>query len=159
VDLLLIPDHYIFRMLYSQGIQLEALGVPRLDGGPVEAGSPQGLAGVRRAFLPVSRTPTGMWLVHEFEDVFGVGRSSTRTVRKLFMIRFAACLATPEMKPRQMFERFKIEVLCTTDAATILSTLTGQSVSRDGRESSGPRSGPMPSSTWMQKAGGPRSDV
>lgn len=26
VDLLIIPDHYIFRMLYSQGITLESLG-------------------------------------------------------------------------------------------------------------------------------------
>src|ERR1700694_2493768 len=36
VDLLIIPDHYVFRMLYSQGIPLEALGIPRSDGGPVE---------------------------------------------------------------------------------------------------------------------------
>src|ERR1700745_2843832 len=36
VDLLIIPDHYVFRMLYSQGIPLEALGIPRLDGGPTE---------------------------------------------------------------------------------------------------------------------------
>src|SRR5688500_1380851 len=36
VDLLIIPDHYIFRMLYSQGITLEALGIPRKDGQPVE---------------------------------------------------------------------------------------------------------------------------
>ena len=35
-DLLIVPDHYVFRMLYSQGIWLESLGVPRLDGGPVE---------------------------------------------------------------------------------------------------------------------------
>jgi glucuronate isomerase len=35
-DLLIIPDHYVFRMLYSQGIPLESLGIPRVDGGPVE---------------------------------------------------------------------------------------------------------------------------
>ena len=33
-DLFIIPDHYVFRMLYSQGIPLEELGVPRRDGEP-----------------------------------------------------------------------------------------------------------------------------
>ncbi len=35
-ELLIIPDHYVFRMLYSQGVPLEALGIPRQDGGEVE---------------------------------------------------------------------------------------------------------------------------
>ena len=35
-SLLLIPDHYLFRMLYSQGTPMENLGVPRIDGGWVE---------------------------------------------------------------------------------------------------------------------------
>ena len=34
--LILIPDHYIFRMLYSQGIPLENLGIPTRDGTAVE---------------------------------------------------------------------------------------------------------------------------
>ncbi len=36
-NLLIVPDHYIFRMLYSQGIPLEQLGIPRVDGGPTES--------------------------------------------------------------------------------------------------------------------------
>src|SRR5690242_15290603 len=35
--LFVVPDHYAFRMLYSQGVALEDLGVPRRDGKPVEA--------------------------------------------------------------------------------------------------------------------------
>ena len=31
------PDHYVTRMLYSQGVKLEQLGVARCDGGEVEA--------------------------------------------------------------------------------------------------------------------------
>src|SRR5215213_10186432 len=31
-ELLLAPDHYLFRMLYSQGVKLEALGVPGRSG-------------------------------------------------------------------------------------------------------------------------------
>src|SRR5215207_10183737 len=34
--LLIVPDHYIYRMLFSQGVRLEDLGVSRLDGTPVE---------------------------------------------------------------------------------------------------------------------------
>jgi glucuronate isomerase len=34
-QLFVVPDHYIFRMLYSQGVKLEAFGVPRLDRGPL----------------------------------------------------------------------------------------------------------------------------
>src|SRR5881275_3792458 len=31
-DLIITPDHYIFRMLYSRGIPMEELGVPTRDG-------------------------------------------------------------------------------------------------------------------------------
>ncbi len=55
VDLLIIPDHYIFRMLYSQGISLESLGIPRRDGGAVEQRSPQNLADGLRSLVFVSR--------------------------------------------------------------------------------------------------------
>jgi glucuronate isomerase len=35
-ELFVTPDHYVFRMLHSQGIPLEAMGVPRADGGETE---------------------------------------------------------------------------------------------------------------------------
>ncbi len=35
-ELFLIPDHYLFRMLFSQGISLESLGITRLDGAPMK---------------------------------------------------------------------------------------------------------------------------
>ncbi len=41
------PDHYVFRMLYSQGVPLESLGVPRIDGGPVEQDPAHDLAALR----------------------------------------------------------------------------------------------------------------
>ena len=53
--LLVIPDHYVTRMLYSQGIALERLGVPSLDGTPVETGPARDLAALRRSFLSVPR--------------------------------------------------------------------------------------------------------
>ncbi len=53
--LFITPDHYVFRMLYSQGIRLEDLGIPRRDGARGGAGRAQDLADVRRALPPVSR--------------------------------------------------------------------------------------------------------
>jgi glucuronate isomerase len=34
--LFVVPDHYVFRMLYSQGVRMEDLGIRRRDGGAVE---------------------------------------------------------------------------------------------------------------------------
>jgi Glucuronate isomerase len=63
VDLLIIPDHYIFRMLYSQGISLEALGIPRRDGRPVE----QDHRKIWQIFCDhwslFRATPTSLWLL------------------------------------------------------------------------------------------------
>ena len=68
-DLLLIPDHYIFRMLYSQGITLESLGVPRADGGEVENDHRKIWQTFADNFFLFRGTPTGMWLAHELSDV------------------------------------------------------------------------------------------
>jgi glucuronate isomerase len=118
VDLLLIPDHYIFRMLYSQGIRLEDLGIPRLDGGPVERDHRKIWQTFAEHFYLFRGTPTGLWLTHEFEDVFGVRQKLTPDSAQEIYDQIAACLESPETRPRRMFERFNIEVLCTTDAAT-----------------------------------------
>ena len=71
-DLLLIPDHYIFRMLYSQGIPMESLGIPRVDGGAVETDHRKIWRTFAENFHLFRGTPTGMWLAHELSDVFGV---------------------------------------------------------------------------------------
>ncbi len=71
VDLLIIPDHYVFRMLYSQGIPLEKLGLPRRDGGPVEQDHRRIWQVFAENFYLFRGTPTGVWLAHELQDVFG----------------------------------------------------------------------------------------
>ena len=51
-ELFVIPDHYVFRMLYSQGFALESLGIrPRNASGR----SPANLADARRQPPPVPR--------------------------------------------------------------------------------------------------------
>lgn len=122
-DLLIIPDHYVFRMLYSQGLALESLGVPRVDGGAVE-GDRQGDLDHRKIwqtfadhFYLFRGTPTGVWLAYELRVVLGITQQLTRETAPRLYDEIAAKLATPEFRPRALFERFNIEVLATTDAA------------------------------------------
>lgn len=117
-ELLLIPDHYVFRMLYSQGIPLEALGIPRTDGGPMETDRRKIWQTFAENFYLFRGTPTGMWLTHELYDVFGVRSKLTGETAMEIYDQIDAQLASPEFRPRRLFERFHIEVLCTTDAAT-----------------------------------------
>ncbi len=117
-ELFIIPDHYIFRMLYSQGIPLEDLGVPRQDGGQVER-DPQRIWQIFAEHFYLFRgTPTGMWLTHELQDVFGVTEKLTGESAQDIYKQIEAKLNTPEFTPRNLYEQFNIEVLCTTDAAT-----------------------------------------
>jgi glucuronate isomerase len=117
-DLLIIPDHYVFRMFYSQGIALESLGVPRIDGGPVEGDHRKIWQVFAENFHLFRGTPTGIWLTQELLEVFGVEEKLTGETAQAIYDQIEAKLAAPEFRPRALFERFNIEVLCTTDAAT-----------------------------------------
>ena len=118
VDLLIIPDHYIFRLLYSQGIALEALGIPRVDGQPVEKDHRK----IWQLFCdhwPLFRgTPTSLWLRDELSELFGVEEKLTSESAQRIYDTIDAQLRTPAFQPRRLFERFGIEVLATTDAAS-----------------------------------------
>jgi glucuronate isomerase len=117
-DLLLIPDHYIFRMLYSQGIALERLGIARQDTGEVERDHRRIWQLFADHFYLFRGTPTGAWLAHELHDVFGITDRLTSESALDIYEQIAACLNQPEFRPRRLFERFNIAVLATTDAAT-----------------------------------------
>lgn len=116
-ELLIIPDHYIFRMLYSQGIPLEALGISRTDGGPVEQDHRKIWQIFAENFTLFRGTPTGIWLAYVFNEVFSIEEKLTGATAQDVYDQMAAKLASPEFRPRALFERFNIEVLCTTDFA------------------------------------------
>lgn len=116
-DLFIIPDHYVFRMLYSQGVPLEALGVPRTDGGEVERDHRKIWQTFAEHFYLFRGAPSGVWLAHELYEVFGVRQKLDGGTAQAIYDELAAKLATPEYRPRALFERFNIEVLCTTDGA------------------------------------------
>ena len=71
-QLFVTPDHYVFRMLHSQGIALEDLGVPRADGGAVEADGRKIWRRFAEHYHLFRATPSRMWLDHAFETVFGL---------------------------------------------------------------------------------------
>ncbi len=124
-DLLIIPDHYVFRMLYSQGIPLENLGVPRVargersrtNGGEIERDHRKIWQTFADNYYLFRGTPTGVWLAYELRVIFGVKEQLTRDNAQKIYDEIAAKLALPEFRPRKMFEQFKIEVMATTDAA------------------------------------------
>jgi glucuronate isomerase len=117
-QLLIVPDHYVFRMLASQGIEPARLGVPRLDGGPVETDSRK----IWRTFCENWKlfrgTPSRFWLEHELVEVFGVDLVPSGETADAIYDQIAACVADAGFRPRALLDRFNIEVISTTDAAT-----------------------------------------
>jgi glucuronate isomerase len=114
-ELLIIPDHYVFRMLYSQGVRLEDLGVPRQDGAPVEGDPRRIWQTFAEHFYLFQGTPTGLWLADELRGVFGVEQKLTGATAAAIYDQLAEQLAAPAFTPRQLYKRFNIDVLCTTD--------------------------------------------
>lgn len=118
VDLLIIPDHYIFRMLHSQGLSLDALGIkPLAEASAVQRDHRQ----IWRVFCEhwhlFRATPTGAWLRDELADVFGIHLKISRRNADALYDAIEERLSRAEFRPRALFGRFNIEVLATTDAA------------------------------------------
>lgn len=116
--LLVQPDHYILRMLHSQGVPLAAMGVPSRDGTPVEA-DPRVVWRQFAAFYHLFLgTPTRLWMDHVLAELFGVDEVPDASNADRIYEQIAERLRSPEFRPRALFGRFNIEVLATTDAAS-----------------------------------------
>jgi len=117
-QLLVVPDHYVTRMLVSQGIALEQLGVPRVDGGPVETDS----RAIWRRFCSnwhlYRGTPSRFWLEQELTEVFGVTERPSAQTADTIYDQIAATLQRPGFRRLALLDQFRIELLATTDAAT-----------------------------------------
>lgn len=116
-ELFVKPDHYVFRMLYSQGVPLEALGVPRRDGGPLETDGRAIWRLFARHFPLFRGTPTRLWFEHALEQVFGIDERLTERNADRIYDRIAEALPRPELRPRALYDRFNIEAIATTDGA------------------------------------------
>ena len=117
-SLLVVPDHYVLRMLVSQGVPLESLGVaPRgTPAGPVDGESVWRL--FAEHYTLFRGTPTRLWLDHTFETLFDMHEPLSAATADAYYRRISDCLARDDYRPRALFERFNIEVLATTESAT-----------------------------------------
>jgi glucuronate isomerase len=110
------PDHYIFRMLYSQGVPLESLGIPRRDGGPVETDSRAIWRIFAQHYALFRGTPTRLWFEQSLADLFAIHeRLDMRNADRLYDV-IADQLPRPAFRPRALYERFNLEAIATTDS-------------------------------------------
>ena len=117
-DLLIVPDHYIFRMLYSQGVGMEDLGVPTRDGTPVETDGRLIWRRFAERFPLFAGTPSGLWLKSELIELFGIQEKPSPESADRIYDQLERRLREPDFTPRALFKRFNIEVFSTTDTAT-----------------------------------------
>ena len=114
---LVTKDHYILRMLYSQGVPLEALGVQPLDGSPAEVDGRR-IWRELAAHYPLFRgTPSKLWLDHTLEVVLGVEMPLRADNADAVYDEISTRLQEPEFRPRALYDRFGIAFLATTEGA------------------------------------------
>ena len=110
--LLVQPDHYIFRMLYSQGVSLEELEI-----GKAKLKGPRNVWRVFAKHYYLFRgTPTRLWLDFVFQELFGLEQRLSEKTADIYFDAISEKLGTPEFLPRSLYERFNLEVLATTDS-------------------------------------------
>jgi glucuronate isomerase len=115
-ELLLAPDHYLFRMLFSQGVPLDRLGVASKSG-PSDADPRAAWRLFAQHHYLFRGTPSRMWLDHVFAEVFEIEVALEGATADLYFDRITEALAMPAFRPRALFERFNIELLATTEGA------------------------------------------
>ncbi|MES2420574.1 MAG: glucuronate isomerase [Pseudomonadota bacterium] len=115
-SLLLAPDHYLSRMLYSQGIALDRLGVPSRQGVP-DTDPREAWRTLASHYHLFRGTPSQAWLDHVFAEVLGFDVALDASTSDLYFDGIAERLATDAFRPRALFERFGIEFLATTEGA------------------------------------------
>src|SRR5487761_28549 len=110
--LFITPDHYIFRMLYSQGVSLESLGVPDVYGN--NSSDPREVWRIfAKNYFLFRGTPTRLWLDYAFEKQFGLKERLNPQNADAYYDLISKALEAPEYRPRALFEKFNIEVLST----------------------------------------------
>ena len=115
-ELFIVPDHYLYRMLYSQGVPLEKLGIPDQTGLPVETDPRRIWQLFAENYYLFRGTPSKMWLDHVFYHVFGIDQQLGPENADRLYDRIVEALAKPEFRVRALYDRFNIETIATTDS-------------------------------------------
>jgi glucuronate isomerase len=117
-ELIFIPDHYLFRMIYSMGIPMESLGIPTVDDSEVESDPKKIWQIFADHYYLFQGTPSGAWLDYEFNIVFGIKEKLNGSNALKIYDEIQEKINSPEFLPRTLFEKAHIELLSTTDAAS-----------------------------------------
>ena len=117
-ELFILPDHYVFRMLYSQGIRLEQLGIRRQDTGTSETDPRKIWQLFADHYYLFAGTPSRMWLDTVFKQVFGLEEMLCGGNAMHYYEHITTALSTEAFRPRALMDRFNIEVIATTEGAT-----------------------------------------
>jgi len=111
--LFVTPDHYVTRLLHADGVPLNALGVGQ---GPLsEDASRQVWRRLLERWYLFRGTPVRFWLESELAEIFHVTAPPSAETADAIYDHVAERLAQPDYRPRALYERFRIEVLATTD--------------------------------------------
>ncbi len=115
-ELLIKPDHYVFRMLYSHGISMESLGIRSKDAVLVESDNRKIWHIFAQNYALFRGTPSRIWLDHVFSEVFGFKETLNKNSADFYYNEINTLLATEAFLPRNLFERFNIECIATTES-------------------------------------------
>lgn len=114
--LLVIPDHYVLRMLYSQGVSMEALGIISKEGNQASTDPREVWRLFAKHYYCFRGTPSRIWMDYVLFEVFGITEALSEKTADLIYDSINACLSRPEFFPRALFERFNIEAIATTES-------------------------------------------
>jgi glucuronate isomerase len=103
-------------MLHSQSVSLEGLGIPRLDGAPVESDPRRIWCRFAENYHLFRGTPSQLWHDWVYAEVFGLDVRLSAETADLYYDAIDAALRTDAFRPRALFERFNIEVIATTES-------------------------------------------
>lgn len=116
-QLLIVPDHYIVRMLVSQGITLQQLGVSGSGNQEAERDGRTIWRLFAQNYFLFAATPTRLWLDHAFQTLFDLDKKLSGETADLYYDRISDYLQRDDFRPRALYDRFGIEVLATTESA------------------------------------------
>lgn len=116
-ELLITPDHYVYRMLYSQGIKLTELGIAPDNQADTSLPDPETVWQLFASHYHLFQgTPTRLWFDHVFQEVFDLDEPLSAANAAAYYQTIDTCLKQSDFLPRALYERFNIEVLATTES-------------------------------------------
>lgn len=117
-NLMIIPDHYVLRMLASQGLSYSELGIAPKDGSPFETDSRKIWQLFAKNYYLFRGTPSRLWLDYTLEKLFGIRARLNESSADDIYDQILDKIMSDAFRPQALYNRFNIEVIATTDACT-----------------------------------------